>query len=207
MNIPYGPLLVVEDVPNILQLLEVTLKFKGYPVITATNGQEALEQIERERPALVITDILMPRLDGFTFVHQLRSNPKTRDIPIIFLSATYLTPEDKAFAMKLGAARFLEKPVDTEEFLLTVAEVLTMGSADIPAPMGEREFYKGYRERLETKLRHKNTQINRTERLLETLPEEQKPVFNALLEEARQHRAEIQGELDQLYHLLEKFKN
>jgi len=206
MNIPYGPLLVVEDVPNILQLLEVTLKFKGYPVITATNGQEALEQIQRERPALVITDILMPRLDGFTLVHRLRSNPKTRDIPIIFLSATYVTPEDKTFAMQLGATRFLEKPVDTEEFLLTVAEVLTMGPAPAPAPMGEREFYKGYRERLETKLRHKNSQISRTERLLESLPEVQKPVFGALLEEARQHRNEIQAELDQLYHLLEKYK-
>ena len=205
MSIPYGPLLVVEDIPNILQLLEVTLKFKGYPVITAANGEEALEQISRQRPALVITDILMPRLNGFALVHQLRSDPRTRGIPIIFLSATFVTPEDKAFAMKLGATRFLEKPVDTEEFLLTVAEVLTGGPATLPIPLGEGDYYRGYRDRLENKLRHKNTQIARTERLLETLPEAQKPAFQALLEEAHSHREEIQHELDQLYRLLEQY--
>lgn len=205
MNIPYGPLLVVEDVPHILELLEVTLRFKGYPVVTARNGQEALEKIAQERPALVITDILMPKLDGFALVHKLRSDPLTNQIPIIFLSATYVTPEDKLFAMSLGAIRFLEKPVDTEDFLLTIAEVLTAGPSTVPQPMAEREFYKGYRERLEFKMRHKINQIQRTERLLETLPEEQKPAFKALLEEAYQHRDEIQDELDELYRLLEQY--
>lgn len=204
MSVAYGPLLVVEDVPHILELLEVTLRFKGYPVITATNGQEALEQVARQHPALVITDILMPRLDGYALTQQLRTDPRTRQIPIIFLSATYVTPEDRAFAMRLGAVRFLEKPVDTEEFLLTVAEVLTMGPCATPAPLEDREFYQGYRERLEIKLRHKNAQILRTERLLHTLPPEQKKSFQSLLAEARNHRDEIQGELDDLYRLLGK---
>ena len=205
MSIPYGPLLVVEDVPHILQLLEVTLRFKGYPVTTARNGQEALEKIAQEHPALVITDILMPKLDGFALVHRLRTDPKTNRIPIIFLSATYVTPEDKQFALSLGAVRFLEKPVDTEELLLTVAEVLTAGPATGPMPMDEEQFYKGYRDRLESKLRHKISQIQRTERLLETLPEDQKPAFKALLDEARGHREEIQSELDELYRLLEQY--
>ncbi len=205
MNIPYGPILVVEDVPHILELLEVTLRFKGYPVITARNGQEALELIGSVHPAMVITDILMPKLDGFALVHRLRTNPKTSRIPIIFLSATYVTPEDKNFGLSLGAVRFLEKPVDTEEFLLTVAEILTMGPSTIPRPLNEEQFYKGYRDRLENKLRHKIGQIQRTERLLETLPEEQKPAFQALLEEAILHREEIQHELDALYRLLEKY--
>ncbi|UCH60000.1 MAG: response regulator [Anaerolineales bacterium] len=202
MSIPYGPILVVEDVPHILELLEVTLKFKGYPVMTARNGQEALELMEREHPALVITDILMPKMDGYSLVQRLRTNPKTNQVPIIFLSATYVTPEDKAFALRLGAMRFLEKPVDTEDFLLTIAEVLTGGTALLPPPLEEREFFTGYRMRLEHKLRHKLTQINRTERLLENLPAEQKPTFEALLNEARQHRKEIQEEVDQLHQLL-----
>lgn len=205
MNIPYGPLLVVEDVANILELLEVTLRFKGYPVVTATNGEEALEIVAREHPALVITDILMPKLDGFALTQRLRKDPKTSRIPIIFLSATYVTPEDKTFALSLGAVRFLEKPVDTEEFLLTVAEVLTMGPATIPLPMDDATFYKGYRERLESKLHHKIAQIGRTERLLETLPEEQKPAFQTLLEEARAHRDQIQVELDELYELMSTY--
>jgi CheY-like chemotaxis protein len=202
MNIPVGPLLIVEDVPHILELLEVTLRFKGYPVVTATNGAEALQAIEKEQPALIITDILMPKLDGFALAQKVRTNPKTSRIPIIFLSATYVTPEDKRFALSLGAVRFLEKPVDTEEFLLTVAEVLTSGSAALPPPLGEKEFYQGYRERLETKLRHKITQISRTEKLLQTLPPAQRSAYESLLMEARSHRDEIQRELDQLYHLL-----
>ena len=205
MNIPYGPILVVEDVPNILELLEVTLRFKGYPVITARNGQEALERIAEQHPALVITDILMPKMDGFALVQKLRTDPKTTQIPIIFLSATYVTPEDKNFAINLGAVRFLEKPVDTEEFLLTVGEVLTIGPSTVPSPMEDRAFYRGYRERLENKMRHKINQIQRTERLLETLPEEQKQAFMSLLEEARGHRSEIQKELDELYRLLEQY--
>jgi len=206
MNIPYGPILVVEDVQNILELLEVTLRFKGYPVVTARNGQEAIDFVEKEHPALIITDIMMPRLDGFALAQKLRTHPKTSQIPLIFLSATYVTPEDKTFAKSLGAVRFLEKPLDTEEFLITIAEVLTEGPSTLPPPLDDQEFYKGYRERLESKLRHKNVQIMRTERLLETLPSEQRPAFQALLTEARHHRDEIQKELDQLYRLIEQVK-
>jgi len=207
MPIPYGPILVVEDVPNVLELLEVTLRFKGYPVITARNGQEALEVLKKEKPALVITDILMPKLDGYAFVYQMRTNPATNDIPVIFLSATYVTPEDRNFAMGLGAARFIEKPIDTEEFLLTVAELLNEETTSPPEPPEDRDFYKGYRERLENKQRHKNTQIARTERLLATLPEDQKPAFEALLNQARADRDDIQRELDHIYKILDGYNN
>ncbi len=206
MNIPHGPILVVEDVPNVLELLDVTLRFKGYPVVTARNGQEALERINKDAPALVITDILMPKMDGYALAHRLRCNPQTRHIPIIFLSATYVTPEDKQFAISIGAVRFIEKPIDTEEFLLTVAELLTQGPEPVPEPLGEREFYTGYRERLEHKLRHKNTQIARTEHLLETLPSNQRPAFEALLHQARNDREEIQTELNQIYQILDEYK-
>jgi CheY-like chemotaxis protein len=206
MNIPYGPILVVEDIPNVLELIEVTLRFKGYPVLTAHNGQEALEVIEKTPPNLVITDILMPKLDGFSLAQKMRTDLHTRQIPIIFLSATYVTPEDKTFALSLGAVRFIEKPIDTEEFLLTVAEILTQGAPAAPAPLSEHEFYKGYRQRLEMKLHHKNNQISRTERLLQTLPADQKPAFVALLDQAVSDRTEIQKELNQLYTLISGYK-
>ena len=206
MNTQPGPLLIVEDVPNILELLEVTLRFKGYNVITANNGQEALELIAKESPRVVITDILMPKMDGYTMAFNLRRDPKTRHIPIIFLSATYVTPEDKEFAMSLGAVRFLEKPVDTEDFLLTVAEVLTSQLDVSSPPLGESEFLVGYRKRLELKLRHKNTQILRTERLLDTLPIEQKLSFAIMLKEAQEQRNEIQNELDEIYYRLEQMQ-
>ena len=200
---PLGPILVVEDILNVLELLEVTLRFKGYQVLTARNGQEALNIIAMQTPLLVITDILMPKMDGFALAHKLRVAPNTRHIPIIFLSATYITPEDKAFALSLGAVRFMEKPVDTEEFLISVGEILTQGPITVPEPLSEREFYLGYRDRLEGKLHHKNAQIFRTERLLKTLPSEQRPAFEDMLAEARLHREEIQRELNNLYQLLE----
>ena len=205
MNVPYGPILIVEDVPHILELLNVTLNFRGYPVITAANGQEALNVIAEDHPALIITDILMPKMDGYTLIQKLRSEPKTSQIPIIVLTATYISPDDKAFALSLGAVRFMEKPIDTEEFLLSVAEVLSMGIPEFSSPLGEQEFYRGYRERLENKLRHKNAQIARTERLLATLPSEQKPAFEGLLAEARTQLAEIHQDLDDLYRLLERY--
>jgi DNA-binding response OmpR family regulator len=204
MNPTTGPLLIVEDVPNILDFLEVTLKFKGYEVMKARNGQEALDEIQKKRPALIITDILMPKMDGFSLVYHLRKDPATREIPVVFLSATYVAPEDKVFAMTIGATRFIEKPIDTEEFLLTIAELLTQESLPPPPPLKEREFFEGYRKRLEMKLRQKKSQITRAEGLLESLPPEQKSGFVALRQQAVSDRDEIQTELDFIKDFLEK---
>jgi len=207
MNTLYGPILIVEDVPNVLELLEVTLRFKGYAVITARNGEEALEVIARQKPLLIITDILMPKMDGYAFVQKLRLNPETRPIPVVFLSATYVTPEDKDFALSLGASRFMEKPIDTEDFLLTIAELVTEQPQGIAEPLDMEKFYIGYRTRLENKLRHKNSQISRAERLLTTLPPDQKPAFEALLQQSIRDRNEIQSELYDIYKTLDQLKS
>ena len=188
------------------EMIDVTLRFKGYPVVTANNGLEALDRIAQEKPALVITDILMPRMDGYSLVHQLSKGVQTRQIPIIFITATYLTPEDKNFALSLGAVRFVEKPIDTEDFLLTVAEVLTAGIAAQPEPLDDWNFYQGYRARLEYKLRHKHSQVIRTERLLDALPAEQKPAFEALRTRAINDRSELQAELDELDKVMNQFR-
>ena len=193
-----GYLLIVEDVPDILRLLEETLKFKGYNAVTARNGQEALEMIQRERPALIITDIMMPKLDGFGLVHRLRINPETRDIPVIFLTATYVALEDKAFALNIGVTRFIEKPVNFEKFLETINELLTQGAPSVSAPMSEAEFYNGYRQRLQQKLAQKNTQIARDERLLSTISEEEKPSFKISLQMTLNERDELQRLLDEI---------
>jgi CheY-like chemotaxis protein len=201
------PILVVEDVPNILELLDVTLRFKGYPVRTASNGEEALTIVPEDPPALVITDIMMPKMDGYTLAFNLRRNPETSQIPIIFLSATYVTPEDKDFALSLGAVRFMEKPVDPEDFLLTVAEVLTNPNVALSPPMDKQQFLDGYRRRLEVKLGHKNAQIVRNERLLQTLPESLKGSFEDMLQDNYAQRDQIQYELDEIYTRLEKTIN
>jgi CheY-like chemotaxis protein len=202
----HGPLLVVEDIPNVLELLEVTLKFQGYQVLLARDGEQALEIIEKERPALVITDILMPVLDGFAFVQKMRSSPETQDIPVIFLSATYVTPEDREFALSLGASHFIEKPFDTEDFLLTIAELLSQGQINLPKPLDPPKFYAGYRTRLETKLQQKNRQITRIERLLPKLDEVRRTSFETLYNPAVSDRNEIQRELHELKQTIKRIR-
>lgn len=200
---PY--LLVVEDIPDILKLLEATLTFKGHRVVTARNGEEALEAMERERPALIITDILMPKMDGFSLVHRLRINPETRDIPVVFLSATYVAPEDKAFALTIGVTRFIEKPVALNEFVPIIEKLLEQGAPSTHETINDIDFYDGYRKRLEIKLNQKITQIARDERLLETLSEEEKASFRTSLQLAISEREEIQKLLDQIDEQVEKF--
>jgi CheY-like chemotaxis protein len=201
-----GPILVVEDVPNVLELLEVTLRFKGYEVVSAHNGLEGLEMVKKHNPALIITDILMPKMDGYAFVQKLRTDAEASRIPVIFLSATYVTPEDKRFAMSLGATRFIEKPIDTEDFLLTIAEIMVQDPSTLPQPLDSKDFYQGYRERLEQKLRHKNMQIARTERLLPTLPVEQRSAFQSMLDQALGDRTNIQAELQEIYKIIDDLK-
>jgi CheY-like chemotaxis protein len=204
MNTSSGPILIVEDNPHVRELLEVTLRFKGYPVSSVADGQAALEHIASQPAALVITDILMPKMDGYSLAYQLRKNPGTSHIPIIFISATYLSPEDKSFALSLGAEHFIEKPINPEDLLLAVADVLSKDQTHPREPLEDRRFFLGYRERLENKLQYKMTQIERTERLLQTLPDPQKPAFESLLREAISNRDEIQAELDQVLELLGK---
>jgi CheY-like chemotaxis protein len=194
-----GPILVVEDIPDTLELVNVTLTFKGYQVITARNGKEALDAIQKGHPALIVTDILMPQMDGFSLVHRLRIDPDTRGIPVIFLSATYVAPEDKEFAAAIGVTRFIEKPIVIEEFLRAVAELLSRGTLADSKPLDARKFFEGYRERLEVKLKQKVSQIARTESMLETLPEEERKSFRISLQEAIEERDEIQTLLDQIH--------
>jgi CheY-like chemotaxis protein len=198
-----GYLLVVEDIPNILDLIDATLKFKGYRVATARNGEEALEAIQRERPAIVITDILMPKMDGFSLVHRLRLDPETRNIPVVFLSATYVAPEDKTFAVLIGVSRFLEKPIDIDQLMRTITELLAQEVPAVSEPLKEFEFYDGYRKRIKIKLDQKIKQIARIERLLPTVSEEEKPAFLSSLHLAMNERDELRLHLDQVNERIE----
>ena len=200
-----GYLLIVEDVPDILELLFETLKFKGYRVVTAQNGEEALKAIEKELPALIITDILMPKMDGFNLVHRLRLDVKTRNIPVVFLTATYVAPEDREFAITIGVTRFVEKPVNLVEFYPLIEELLDKG-APPQKPLNEAEFYEGYKKRLEIKLKHKNSQITRDQHLLASVQDAQKPTFKASLENTIREKEEIQSLLEEIREKLEKIQ-
>jgi DNA-binding response OmpR family regulator len=203
MNTGPGYLLIVEDDPDILRLLETTLMFRGYRVVTALNGRQGLDAVRQEHPALVIADIMMPKLDGFGLVHRLRIDPETRDIPVIFITATYVAPEDKEFALSIGVTRFIQKPVDMEAFLETIASLLAQDKGPAMEPLKEFSSYEGYRVRLETKLAEKNRQIARDESLLGTSAEEDQ-YLNASLHRASGEREELKLLLEQVYEHLAK---
>lgn len=205
MNTGSDYLLIVEDDPDILKLLETTLTFRGYRVITARNGQEGLEVVQNNHPAIVIADIMMPKLDGFGLVHRLRLNPDTRAIPVVFITATYVTPEDRDFAYTIGATRFIQKPVDLEEFLKTVEELKEQGAPVVIEPLDEFKFYEGYRTRLETKLAELEKRIARDEFLLGTQVDKGDPSLQVSLRRFYNEQGELKLLLDQVHKQLKEF--
>lgn len=204
MKSKQGYLLIVEDDPDILALLDTTLKFKGYRVATANNGKEALKLVKKEHPMVVIADIMMPQLDGFGLVHRLRINPDTRTIPVIFITATYVAPEDKIFALRIGATRFIQKPIDLDKFLQDVDDLIEQGPFTIPEPLDEFKFYDGYRDRLQAKLDEKVKQITRDELLLKSKPDEEDQDLQVSLWHARRERDELEILLNEIHKQLER---
>ncbi len=198
MNSAAPYILIVEDDPDIQRLLKTTLSFNGYRVRTAPNGMEGLQVIRTERPELVIADIMMPKMDGFGLVNRLRLHPDTRELPVVIITATYVAPEDKEFAQNIGATRFIQKPIDLEEFLEIIRDVLENG-APATQPPKDFDFYEGYRTRLEVKLEQRNVQIARYEFLLSsTLPSEEHLAVQASLTRALSDRQEIRLLLDEV---------
>jgi len=202
-----GYLLIVEDDPDIRRLLYTTLDFMGYNVVTAQNGKEALDIIQKEHPTMIVADIMMPQLDGFGLVHRLRIAPETREIPVVFITATYVTPEDKEFALNIGATQFIQKPVDLDVFLKTVKELMQRKPEAAKEPLDEVAFYHGYRQRLETKLNEKIKQIAREEHLLGARSESEDQDLHASIRHAARERDELKLLLAQIHNQLEKLDN
>jgi CheY-like chemotaxis protein len=203
MNVETGYLLIVEDDPDIRALLKTALEFRDYRVVTTNNGRQALDRIQDELPVLVIADIMMPQLDGFGLVHRLRINPETRNIPVIFITATYVESEDREFALRIGATQFIQKPVDIAMFLNVVGDLLKLETHDVIEPLDEFEFYDGYRQRLESKLDQKVKQIAREEHLLEgkSVSDEQDILMS--LRHAIRERDELNLLLEEIHRQLE----
>ena len=120
-----GNILIVDDTPNNLRLLSVTLTQEGYEVRSAINGSMALTGAKMEPPDLVLLDIMMPDLSGYEVCQYLKADPITRDIPIIFISATNEVI-NKVKAFEVGGADYISKPFQVEEVLARVEHQLTI---------------------------------------------------------------------------------
>ena len=126
-------LLVVEDKPNILELLAASLRYAGFEVITASAGTEAVQAAGRHRPDLIVLDVMLPDMDGFDVIRRLRGGG-TR-IPVVFLTARDAM-EDKVRGLTLGGDDYVTKPFSLEEVIARIRAVLrrTRGDAAEPTP-------------------------------------------------------------------------
>lgn len=116
-------ILVADDEPNIVISLEYLLKREGYTVLIARDGQEALEAIAREKPDLVLLDVMMPKKTGFEVCQALRASDDLQAIKILMLTAKG-RDTDVAKGLALGADAYITKPFSTRELVLKVAELL-----------------------------------------------------------------------------------
>jgi two-component system alkaline phosphatase synthesis response regulator PhoP len=116
--------LLCDDEIAILRAAEFKLKGAGIEVRTASNGEDAWHEIERSRPDLVVTDLQMPRLDGFGLCRRIRDNPLTRDLPIIMLTAKGFELTAAESTEKYGISKLMVKPFSPRELLRTVEQIL-----------------------------------------------------------------------------------
>ena len=120
-------ILIADYEPNILISLEFLMKREGYEVVVARDGQEAIDAIERERPALVLLDVMMPIKTGFDVCHEVRASETLRDTPILMLTAKG-RDTDVAKGLALGANAYMTKPFSTKELVQKVREIVGASS-------------------------------------------------------------------------------
>lgn len=152
-------ILVVDDREENLYLLKYLLEGKKHEVLTAPNGVAALDVLGKGDIDLIISDILMPEMDGFQLVRKVRTSEALQSIPIIIHTATYTGKKDEEFALRIGANRFVEKPCDPDVLLEIIRDVTSESNAtptDLDGmPIHESEALKLYSERLVRKLEQK----------------------------------------------------
>lgn len=116
-------LLVVDDEPNLLRAVSMTLRAEGYEVVTARSGAEAIVRLAESVPDLIISDIRMPGMDGHTLARYLRGNSRTNLIPIIFLTAKD-TAADRIAGFRSGVDAYITKPFEPEELIVILSSIL-----------------------------------------------------------------------------------
>lgn len=134
-------LLVVDDDPSLLLAVSETLRAEGYEVVTARRGAEAMVRVAEALPDLIISDIRMPGMDGYALVRNLRAAPRTRLVPIVFLTAKDETA-DRITGFRTGVDAYITKPFEPEELVAVVSSILDRvrrTHSDLARMFGEQE--------------------------------------------------------------------
>jgi PAS domain S-box-containing protein len=187
-------LLVVDDNEQNRYLLQALLIRHGYDVIVAADGGEALEKARDNPPDMIITDILMPGMDGYALCRQWKRDEKLNEIPFVFCTATYTDPKDEQIALSMGAARFIRKPQEQQALLDMIEEVIEEHKAGRLTPsrepvLEETVYLKEYNEALIRKLEGKLVELESANASLEREVTERKRTEEALIaSEIRYHR-------------------
>ncbi len=166
-------ILIADDSADNLYLLNALLSGHGYVVIEARNGAEALERARADVPDLIISDILMPEMDGFTLCRLLKKDQRLKEIPFIFYTATYTDPRDEKLALDMGASAFMVKPMEPELFMRRVEETLAAVKAVGPLARQDRAvdadvILRGYNEALIRKLEQKMLELEQVNKAHQT---------------------------------------
>ncbi len=122
-NKPKKRLLAVEDNPQLLEAIAVCLEHEGYEVMTARCGEDAFVSVAETLPDLIISDVMMPRGDGYSLIKNLRSNPRTELIPVVFLTAKD-GRNNRLNGIRAGVDAYLTKPFEPEELVVTIENIL-----------------------------------------------------------------------------------
>ena len=135
MRVPKGRILVVDDEVYIVHILDFSLGMEGYEVVTALDGEQALERVAQQKPDLIVLDIMMPKLDGYETCKALKSREETRDIPVILLSAKGRNVDQKT-GFEVGADDYITKPFSPRKLVERINAIL--GHANTEATSTER---------------------------------------------------------------------
>src|SRR5450830_456188 len=153
-------LLIVDDHPTNLKLLRAQLESEGHAVFEAQDGVDALALLNRQRVDAVISDILMPRMDGYRLCQEIRRHARLRDLPIIIYTSSFTSPDDAKLALDVGADKYLTRPASVETIITALHEAIAiLPAARQPKALPEVEVLKEYSERLVSKLKEKNTEL------------------------------------------------
>lgn len=163
-------ILVVDDIEQNRYMLSVLLESEGYDVVVASNGEEALDYAKQQQPELIVSDILMPVMDGFKLCRQWKTDPDLRHIPFVFYTATYVESDDRALALSLGADRFLIKPLEHQQLAEEIINVIRSGVATHhhlqSSKLENQDFYEKYNKTLVHKLGKKATDLEQKNAVL-----------------------------------------
>jgi len=167
--------LIVDDNSTNLYLLETLLTGHGLTVVTAANGRDALDKARHDPPDLLVTDILMPVMDGYALCREWKADDRLRRIPLVFYTATYTEAKDEEFALSLGADRFIIKPQEPDVFMNLIKEFMEkkyVPRQEKTQPLGEEmEFFRQHNEILFNKLEKKMMDLETANQKLKILEE------------------------------------